>query len=262
MISFLTKSFFQFLPPDMAGIAAGMVWGQKQYLTAYQYQIFRTTGLLHLLVLSGQNITLLMGFFAILTRYLGLKAKLLITVLIALFYVLVFGGEAPIVRAAIMATLSSLVILAQTTTPALLILAITSLVMLYFKPAWLNSLSFQLSVAATAGILLFYPYFQKQLRLRSTILSAFFLSLSAQIFTTPLLLLNFREISLISLPINAAVSFLVEPIMLIGVALSLLGQLFPLLGQLLGLVLLGLLRLLELMVELSFPFSQLMMLRI
>ncbi len=256
MIGYLTKPLFQYLPQDLAALAAAMIWGQKQFLNPQQYQVWQTTGLLHLLVLSGQNITLLVGFVQIFGKRLGTRFGLTVTVLIAGFYLLVFGHEAPIVRAGIMAVLSSLALFSQNTAPPLYLLGLTTMLMLIIQPEWINSLSFQLSIAATAGILYFYPYFQARLRFRCDLAKAFFLSLSAQILTTPLILLNFRQISLLALPLNAAVSFLIEPIMFVGVVLSLTGNWLEVLGPILSLVLLGLLSTLNGLVNLAYRLGQ------
>lgn len=255
MIDYLIKPFFQYLPSDLSALAAAMVWGQKQFLSSQQYQIWQTTGLLHLLVLSGQNITLLVGFTRIFSKKLGPRFGLLITAAVAGFYLLTFGQEPPIVRASIMAILSSLAIFSQTTSPPLYLLFLSMILMLSVKPDWLQSLSFQLSVASTAGIMLFYPRFQTKYRFKSELASAFFLSLSAQIFTTPLLLFNFRQVSLLALPLNTIVSFLVEPIMFVGVVLSLIGNWLPFFSPLLSLVLFSLLAVLNWLVNVSYPWN-------
>jgi len=255
MIDYLIKPFFQYLPSDLSALGAAMIWGQKQFLSSQQYQIWQTTGLLHLLVLSGQNITLLVGFAQIFSKRLNPKFGLFMTVAVAVFYLLVFGQDPPIVRASIMAILSSLALFSQTTSPPLYLLLLTVILMLIFQPQWLQSLSFQLSVASTAGIMFFYPRFQVKYRFKSELTSAFFLSLSAQILTTPLLLYNFRQISLLALPLNTLVSFLVEPIMFVGVSLSLIGNWLPLFSPLLSLVFFGLLAILNWLVNVSYPLS-------
>lgn len=181
--------------------------------------------------------------------------------IVALFYVLTFRGEAPIIRASIMAILTSLTVWGSHTTPSLFILFLTSSLMLSFKPEWLGNLSFQLSFGATLGIILFYPYFMARFQFKSEWASAFWLSFSAQIFTAPLLLINFRELSLFSLPLNTLVACLIEPIMFLGVLLSLLGHL-PILGQLISLPLMGCLSLLDMIVRFSYPLSRFTLLRL
>jgi len=259
MIKYLTEPFFRYLPNDLAAIAVAMVWGQKSFLTSQQYQVWKTTGLLHLLVLSGQNITLLVGFLQIFSKQLGLYFQLGITVLVALFYLFVFGAEAPIVRASVMAILSSVTIFSQTVAPPLFLLFLTSLVMLSFRPDWLGSLSFQLSFGATLGIMLFYPrlkqWYKKRFRKNNELADMFFVSLSAQTFTTVLLLINFREASLLTLPINTVVAFLVEPIMVVGVLASIIGNLVPFLAPVIFLPLFGLIMILDWLVNLFYPLG-------
>jgi len=262
MLEWLSAPFAIYLPQNLAALAVAMVWGQKSALSPDQYQMFSSTGLLHLLVLSGQNITLLVGFLGVLTQRLGVKVQLFLTIGVALFYLAVFGSEPPIVRASVMAILSALAIFFQSTALPLFLLGLTASGMLICQPEWLGSLSFQLSLAATLGILLLYPYFQSRLKFKNSLSQAFFLSLSAQIFTTPLLLVNFRQFSLLTLPVNVVAGLLVEPIMGLGVLLSFVGNSLPLLGPLVALGLFGFLSLLELLVKLVFPLSLIFTVRI
>lgn len=255
MIEYLTQPFFKYLPTPLAAIAAAIVWGQKQYLSANQYQAWQVTGLLHLLVLSGQNIMLLVSFGNLLSERLGLKFRLMLTTAIASFYLLAFGGDPPIVRAAIMALLSVLAINWQKTTQSVLLLFISCLIMLILRPDWLGSLSFQLSVAATFGIQVLYPYFLSRYKTRNPLIQAFMIALSAQLATTPLLLINFRRLSLISLPLNVLASFLVEPIMIIGVATSLFGNFVPGITELGSLLLLGLVGILNWIINILLPLA-------
>jgi len=262
MLEWLSAPFVRYLPQNLSALGLAMVWGQKDLLNSLQYQMFRSTGLLHLLVLSGQNITLLVGFFGLLTRRAGLKLQLFVTICIALFYLVVFGKEPPIIRASLMAILSSMAVLWQSPTIPIFLLGLTCLIMLVYEPGWLGSLSFQLSVAATLGILVFYPYFVSRFKRRNLVMSTLLLSLSAQILTTPLLLINFRQIPLLTLPINVLAAWLVEPIMVLGVALSVLGNFIPPLAPILSAGLFGFLNLLEHLVSLLYPFSLELTLRI
>lgn len=262
LVNKLTQPYFNYFPNDLAGLASAMVWGQKQHLSAYHYELFQKTGLLHLLVLSGQNITLLVSFFNSLSQALGHKVKLIITIGIALFYLLVFGGDPPIVRSSLMAIMSSLVILQQKNTLPIYLLFIVSSLLLLINPSWWTSLSFWLSVSATLGIQLFYPYFQAKYHFKNQLAQTFFLSLSAQILTTPLLILVFREVSLITLPMNVLVGWLVEPIMFLGVLLSLVGQFFKPLAYLISWFLFGLLQLLNLLVKIGYQIGQNWLIRI
>lgn len=262
MLEILSQPFNAFLSPDLAALALAMIWGQKKGLPPDLYQQFQVTGLLHLLVLSGQNITLLLGCLEAFIKHKGLKWRLILTISIAMFYLCTFPTEAPIIRASIMAILSSLAWWESATTPSLIILGFTCLIMLGWHPEWLGSLSFQLSVAATFGILVFYPRLSARFKGFHPLRQSFLLSLSAQLGTFPLLLLNFREYSLLSLPINVLVAWLIEPIMLVGVIFSVLGAFLPLAAQIIALPLSLLLFILKTIVALLAPISQLFILRL
>jgi competence protein ComEC len=265
----LTAPFFSHLPQEMAAVLAALIWGQKQYLSSDQYELFQKTGLLHILVLSGQNITLLITFFTAIFSFLTKKIQLIIGIAIALFYLLVFGSDPPIVRASIMSVLSTLCIVFQAQTLPIFLLILTAFLMLAFSPQLITSVSFWLSISATAGLITLYPkllitaqrikLFNK---LPAEITSTFCSSLAAQIFTTPVLLLVFREISLISLPMNALLGWMVEPLMFIGVLFSLTGQVLPLIPEILAFILFGLLKLFLFFVTVGYNIGSNLVIRI
>ena len=269
IIETLTASFFAHLPSNLASLAAAMVWGRKEALDPQIYTAFRQTGLVHLLVLSGQNITLLSGVLCSILSRFGRRLQILGLVLVSFFYICLFPAEPPIIRASIMAILGTFVIILEHSTFNFYILPLTAVLMLIIEPHWLTSLSFWLSMSATGGIVLFYNSLfilisrsQKLQKLPKEIKQILALTLSAQIFTTPLLLIFFREYPLLSIPINLVVSFFVEPIMVFGILLSLLNFLGPIITFPLSLILFGLLQTLLTIVSWLEPLSTLFVLRI
>ncbi len=257
---YLVKPYFRLLPYDLASVLAAAVWGQKQYLTPLQYEIFQKTGLLHLLVLSGQNITLFLGFFAGLERFFGYKFKLYLTVFIAMAYIFIFSGKPPIVRASIMATLAALTVFLDKQTQALYLTFLAAVIMLALRPNWIGNISFWLSFSATAGIVVFYPYFKQ--KFRQPLLDPFFVSLSAQILTTPILLFAFREVSLLALPMNVLVAWLVEPIMFLGVLLSAVGLVSVSVARFLAISVFGIVKIFIGLVEFGYQIGGFLTIRI
>ncbi|MCR4330083.1 MAG: ComEC/Rec2 family competence protein [Candidatus Roizmanbacteria bacterium] len=256
MIDALIRPYFLLLPHDIASVAAAMVWGQKTALTQDMYDVFKVTGLVHLLVLSGQNITLLLGFFAGLEKKIGYKIKAILTIIIAAFYLALFR-DPPILRAVCMASIASLALIFNAPISGLwaFIITVTGLLIVY--PQWITSVSFLLSAGATLGILLFYLPIRSWLlhiiTLRKDIvvycIDAGALTLSAQIFTTPLLLAYFRELSLFSIPMNIAVGWLIEPIMVFGVIESVLYHVYAPLAMVGAYILFGLINALLIIVR-------------
>jgi len=269
VLNALTDPFYRYLPTHLADLALAMVWGQKEALDPQIYNAFRQTGLIHLLVLSGQNITLLSGVLCSLLSRFGKRLQILGLILVSLLYICLFPTEPPIIRAAIMAILGSIVIILEHTTANFYILPLAAVLMVILEPRWLTSLSFWLSMSATGGIVLFYSSLfilisrsKKLQRLPKEIKQILALTLSAQIFTTPLLLIFFREYPLLSIPINLVVSFFVEPIMVFGILLSLLSLLGPIITFPLSLILFGLLQTLLTIISWLGHLSALFVLRI
>ena len=269
MIDALIRPYFLLLPHDIASVTAAMVWGQKTELTQQVYDMFRVNGLVHLLVLSGQNITLLLGFFAGLEKRLGYKVKALLTIGIGAFYIFLFK-DPPIMRAVFMACISSFALLFNAPVSGLWVFAITVISLLIAYPQWLSSISFLLSAGATLGILLFYIpirlWLLSIISMRQSIvlycIDAAALSLSAHIFTVPLLLAFFRELSLLSVPMNIAVGWLIEPIMVLGVLTSCLYYIFAPFAMFCAYLLFGLMSILLWIIQISTVIAELCLIRI
>ncbi|PJE63394.1 hypothetical protein COU89_03530, partial [Candidatus Roizmanbacteria bacterium CG10_big_fil_rev_8_21_14_0_10_45_7] len=76
------------LPGDQGALAAALVWGQKQYLTPELYTLFKQAGVLHLAVLSGQNITLVSECLRSICSSLSLKITSVLTIFISMLYLI------------------------------------------------------------------------------------------------------------------------------------------------------------------------------
>ncbi|MFA6005811.1 MAG: ComEC/Rec2 family competence protein [Patescibacteria group bacterium] len=257
-LNWVTEPYFKYLPQEEAALLAGIVWGQKTYLTTGSLDLFRQTGLLHLLVLSGQNITLLLAFFDPLTQWVNFRLKLIIVVMVAGFYCIGFSSEPSIVRASVMAIVSSGVIMFERQTPSMYVFLLSEIVLLIYQPMWLWNISFWLSTAATFGIILLYP----SLRSKNYIRNQIGLTFAAQVFTTPIILLNFRQYPLLSILSNLFVTWLIEPIMFFGVILSFAGHIDSFLATVMSYITLGVVRIFILIVQVSYFISSLPILRI
>lgn len=88
------------------GIVAGMLVGFQGALPKDILDMFRVTGTLHTLVLSGYNITILAGFLGLLLRRLPFRLKTVITFCSIVSLVLVAGAGVAAVRAGIMGSIA------------------------------------------------------------------------------------------------------------------------------------------------------------
>ncbi|RPJ07962.1 MAG: ComEC/Rec2 family competence protein [Spirochaetaceae bacterium] len=150
---------------------------------------FLKTGSLHLLALSGLNVGMVVFLVMFLLYPLADKRiKVIISVVIAVFYLFLAGPSPSLVRAVLMVAIGGICYLLSRETRALDVLAASACIMLLVAPADVKTLSFQLSYAALAGILILGKRIDSCLIpwLPSKIRALVSMTLSAQVFTLPL----------------------------------------------------------------------------
>jgi len=220
----LTPSIFTsvtntYLPEPHASLLNGIIFGTNLKVTKEFYEYLKIVGLLHIVVLSGSNISLLTAIISKSLFFLSKQLSILITILIIVFFIIFVGAQAPIIRAGFMGVLTLVAIIYGRKYTALYVLLLSAIFVALFWPKWLTTLSFQLSYGASLGIILFSP--KKKM---NYFINQFFLSLSAQIFTAPLIFLKFKTVSLISPISNICIAWTIAPLMVFGFLTAFLGK--------------------------------------
>ncbi len=233
--AFFTSVINQYLPEPHSSLLNGILFGVPVKTSHIFYEQLKAVGLLHIVVLSGMNISILSAIIISLTRSFGRKISLVLSILGTIIFVIFVGPQAPIVRAGIMGILTSVSISQGRRTHGVYLLFLSALVILLVKPRWLTTISFQLSYGATMGIMLFGGYtFKKQStgagRLIQALKKDFRTSLAAQIFTAPIIFFYFKQISILAPISTILVSFLIAPLMIVGFLTALLGKIHWSLG--------------------------------
>ncbi|HHX73848.1 MAG TPA: ComEC family competence protein, partial [Firmicutes bacterium] len=199
--------FAAYLPPAEAGLVSGMVLGQPAEVEEAAVQVYRRLGLAHLLSVSGLHV----GYAAawalfVFSRLCGRRfapVSYLPAVAAVACYALLAGGKPPVWRAALTFLLALWARQADREKTGLQLLAGSALVLLLVRPLWLFQLSFQLSYAATAGILLLSPRLQPFfVRLPRPVAGPLAIALAAQLALLPLQAEYFGYFSLLSVPLN------------------------------------------------------------
>lgn len=98
--------FAQYIAFPFDGVIAGMLVGYQGGLPQSVQDLFRDTGVLHVLVLSGYNITLLAGFLGLVLRGVPFRMRSIVTIIAILMLVLVSGAGVASVRAGIMGSIA------------------------------------------------------------------------------------------------------------------------------------------------------------
>ncbi len=207
------------LPEPQAGLGEGLLLGVKQALGEDLENAFRTTGIIHIVVLSGYNVMLVVQFVMfILAFLLPRKISFLAGILSIIAFALIVGLSATVVRACVMA---SLLLIAQAygrTYDILRALLFAGTVMILINPfLLLYDIGFQFSFMATLGLVLIAPKFEGLLIegfYKIGLKEFLFATIATQIAVLPLLLYYIGEVSLIAVVVNVLVLPLVAPAML------------------------------------------------
>ena len=232
----IKKGISSLLPEPHASLLLGIILGMKSQIPFDFWQALRKTGTLHLVVASGQNVSMVSGFLIqSLIHFLNRKQTILVASLGIIIYVLMVGSEAPAMRAGIMAILAFSAQLSGREAYSLSILFFSALFMLVFSPLLLFDIGFQLSFMATLGILVIYPLLKAKKLFSCPILGdGLGVTIAAQITTLPILLVSFGQISWLSPFINMLVIPTIPFIMILGGGMVFLSLFSNLLSQLLA----------------------------
>lgn len=146
-------------PSDTPGeaILQALLLGQRRDIDRDTYEAFRRTGLLHLITLSGMHMAILVYVAWWLCKPAGIRrpVRALVCIVVTLVFLLVVPSQAPILRAAITVWIYCLGILLGRRGSPLNSLSLAAIVLLLIQPTQLFEVGWQLSFAATAGILAF-----------------------------------------------------------------------------------------------------------
>lgn len=227
------------LPEPHAGLLAGIVFGAKTSIATDLYDALVVTGTLHIAALSGMNITILTKlFFSTFILCLPRWISSILTIGVIVIFVLFVGPSPSVVRAAIMGSITLVAPLTGRISTALITWGVTIASMLLFDYTLIGNLSFQLSALASFGMILFskssYSSEGREKKFVAWVKEELVTTLSAQVFTIPLILFTFGRISLISPITNLLIGWTIPIITVLGLCISLLGLIWLPFGQLLG----------------------------
>lgn len=225
------ENIYQLWPDPEASLLAGILLGIESGISEKVQKAFRETGTTHIIAISGFNITIVAGLFSrFFSRVLNPRQGALAAISGIGLYTLLVGADAAVVRAAVMGGLSIFAGQIGRRQHGLNAAALASLIMVLFNPQLPWDLSFQLSLSATLGLILYAdPLANGFLRILSRIIpleraqrligpvSEFVLfTFAAQLTTLPVMLYHFQSFSLNTFLTNPAILPVQPPIMLVG----------------------------------------------
>lgn len=208
-------------------LGEGLLLGVKQALGDKWEAVFRKTGIIHIVVLSGYNVSLVVIFVMYVLSYLlPYRIRLLVGVVAIICFALLVGLSATVVRASLMAAFILLARFTGRTYTIMRGLMLAGLAMLLINPYLLPyDVGFQLSFLATMGLLLLAPHIDRLVSFVPAIFGREFLvaTVATQIFVMPLLLYQIGQFSVVSVMVNVLVLPMVSVAMFLTFITGLLG---------------------------------------
>lgn len=259
----ISGNLMQLLPVDEATLVVGTVLGIDNIGLEFRQALIKT-GTIHVVVVSGQNLMIVAGVFLSLVKYIGRRKSLMLALIASFSYALLTGFEPPVLRATLMVLASTLAIYFGRETLPIWNLVLAAFLILFIWPKAFFEISFQLTFAATLGIMTLGQYLakisnfkllskdnfssKKQISnletatrsaqahgtldtLGTLFINNAAIAVSAYVFTAPIILYYFGRVSILSPIVNVLVIEAVFPIMILGFIVAFLSLIFIPLAQ-------------------------------
>jgi len=238
------------LPEPAASLAVGILLGDDRGIPRPLDEAFQTTGTTHVIAISGSNIALLVAVLAFsLGRLLGRRRAAPVTMAVVALYTVLVGADAAVVRAALMGGVLVLGDALGRPTHAPTALLAAAWAMTAWHPAVLGDLGFQLSFAATAGLVAFARPLTTTVdgalaahglaRGRSALRvlqEPLLVTVAAQLTTWPLIAVRTGQLSVVSLAANLLIVPVQPLVMALGGLTAVAGAVWAPAGRALGAV--------------------------
>lgn len=162
--AWLSRAMLDAMPGQAGAFATGAMTGDRSEITQATAEDLRDSSLAHLLAISGMNMAFLVSFVFALIRYgaalipplaLRVNSKKLAAVIslgVALFYLLLSGANVATERAFLMVAVMLGAVLFDRRAISLRSVAISAVILLLWQPESLGEPGFQMSFAATVAL--------------------------------------------------------------------------------------------------------------
>jgi competence protein ComEC len=209
-------------PPDERGLVPALVDGEESPELDALAADFQTSGLTHLLAVSGSNLTLVLSFALLVARYCGVRARGLtvVGVVTVVFFVMLARPEPSVLRAAAMGVVGIAGLAAGGHRRGSRTLCVAVLVLVLLDPWLARSTGFVLSTLATAAILVCGRPWRDALArwMPPWLAEAVAVPLAAQVACTPVVVTLSGQVSLVAIAANVAAGPAVGPATVLGLA--------------------------------------------
>lgn len=207
---------------------AGIFLGEKSELSAEEKETLVDTGIYHAFSVSGLHVgyILAIGMICFGSRRRHRYLRLIVVGMMLVFYALLAGMEAPVIRSVIMGLLALAALAFDEKADIYTSLAVSALICLLWHPLWLFDSGFQLSFVSLLGIAYLLPFFRELLpsgsRIGNLLRDSFAVTFAASWAAMPLIAYYFYNASFIGWLLSPTLLLLVGLAVMLCFAASIL----------------------------------------
>lgn len=222
----------QSLTEPQAALLNGLILGERGNISQELNQQFINAGIVHIVAISGQNITIIAGLLMnlMIFLYIGRRKGFYLAVAVLILFIMLIGAPASAVRAGIMGILILFAQQVGRLSRSFNAVIFAAAVMLAINPKLLSlDVGWQLSFLAVLGLIWLKPLSERlwpERRDRWQIRDSLEMTLAAQIMTLPWLIYKFGRLSLIAPLTNILVLPVLPIVMMWGLMASLVGLVY------------------------------------
>lgn len=216
------------LPARESGALIAMLLGEKYLLDDEVKRLYQENGISHVLAISGLHISLIGTFlFWLLKR---MKLTVSIATVLTLFFLYCYGimtnFSISTNRAIVMMGVYLLAAIVGKTYDMLSAMSLSAFLILLQNPMQIFSVGFLLSFGAILGIAIIYPCLKQLFSKKNSVMDSLFLSVSAQLATTPFLLYFYYQLPLYSMITNLIILPFVTMLTLTSILAGIAGMIY------------------------------------
>ncbi|OMF13476.1 hypothetical protein BK131_15275 [Paenibacillus amylolyticus] len=213
----LSSAVEQIFPEPHAGYMKGLIIGMANDIDPGTYGQFSQLGLTHILAISGTHVAVYVASLLLILSWLRLTRETALTIVLILVpaYVLLSGGSPSVIRAGIMSMIGLYMARRGLARDGLQMISAAALLMMWWDPYFLLSVSFQLSFLVTAGLMIYMPLINRLFsNWPKSLAATASVTVTAQLISFPVTILYFNQFSLLSFVANFLLVSLISAIVL------------------------------------------------
>ena len=235
----IKDTLFDNMSEENAGLAYAVITGDKSFVDADAYSYYKSTGIVHLLTVSGLHVGILISFIGFIFKKLKMKGWLnfLVTAILLLFYNYICGFAPSVMRASIMGLCLLLSMVLGKQRDGLVSLGVAGFLISLINPLYVFDSGFLMSFFCLAMIIILYkPLFRVFSKFLPKWASSYIsLSLCSQIAIFPFLASFFQGINFLAFFVNLVIVPIFSFVFILLLVFTLLSIILNFLGPMLSL---------------------------